>query len=456
MAAIVDVDVLVPGERFDDAAALLGELGFRRRSVESRPGFDRRFGKGATFSKDDAANVDLHRTLVAGPYAFLIDPSDLYDSPAHFELSGTRLAALSPEARFIHTCISATLSDSEPKLITLRDVVQTSRDPTLDRAELRRLCARWHIGDVVNSTMSTVNESLGLEAADALPGDLATPESSATARIAEWAYRGQEKRWRRQSLAAIPFIPGWAERVPTRVPVSASRSRPRLNVTSARSEPPTDPPQRRDASTFLEPPRIPTEDDASNECKPIVVDGPLVGHLLVGRPRFVQRPEAIDVEHRATRRMITDRSSSSPTLLTLVGEPIEPVRQLISVGPTLDDFWRQDIRHRVATDRPIDALVTPPPLGLLGGELRKCEFSRRVPKLYAEALLIRSGGLRLRPWHCKQSDEVARVQPAGFGFTTSGSTRSRSRSWRGASRIAVAERQSPNESTAFRRARCSR
>ena len=209
----VDVDVLVPGERFDEAAALLGELGFRRRSVEVRPGFDRRFGKGATYYKDDAANVDLHRTLVAGPYAFLVGPSELFDSPAHFELSGTRLATLSPEARLIHTCISATLSDSEPKLITMRDVVQGWRDPTLDHAELCRLCAQWHIGDVVNSTMSKVNESLDLKDADALPGELAAPESSMTTRLAEWAYRGEAKRWRRQSLAAIPFVPGWADRV---------------------------------------------------------------------------------------------------------------------------------------------------------------------------------------------------------------------------------------------------
>ena len=195
-----------------------------RRSVELRPGFDRRFGKGATFHREADANIDLHRTLVAGPYAFLIDPDNLFDRPSEFEVSGTDLEALSPEARFIHSCISATLSDATPKLITLRDVVQTYRNPELDTDEVRRLCDAWRIGQVVNAAAATVNRVLELPESAWLPTDLAAPDASVTERLARWGYRAQHKRWRRQALTAIPFVPGWSDRVAYARAVLTSKS----------------------------------------------------------------------------------------------------------------------------------------------------------------------------------------------------------------------------------------
>ena len=40
---------------------------FGRESAEPRPGFDRRFGKGVCLVRPDGVQVDLHRTLAAGP-----------------------------------------------------------------------------------------------------------------------------------------------------------------------------------------------------------------------------------------------------------------------------------------------------------------------------------------------------------------------------------------------------
>lgn len=220
----VDIDLLVPGDRFADAAELLTKMGHHRRSVELRPGFDRRFGKGATFHRAADANIDLHRTLLSGPYAFLIEPSTLFDRPAEIEVAGTHLEALCPEAQFVHACISATLSDAEPKLITLRDAVQTFRNPALDLDELRRLCTDWRIGGVVDATMASVNSILGLRQSESLPPDLGLRRSSVVERVAQWGYGAHNKRWRRQALTAIPFVPGWSDRAAYARAVFRSRS----------------------------------------------------------------------------------------------------------------------------------------------------------------------------------------------------------------------------------------
>ena len=45
----VDIDLLVPGERWADAARILDGAGYRRRNAGLGEAFDRRFGKGATF-----------------------------------------------------------------------------------------------------------------------------------------------------------------------------------------------------------------------------------------------------------------------------------------------------------------------------------------------------------------------------------------------------------------------
>ena len=293
----------MPGDRFADAAAALHDLGYQRRSVELRPGFDRRFGKGATFHRKADANIDLHRTFVAGPYAFLIDPGDLFDHPTEFEVSGNCLEALSPEAGFIHSCISATLSDAQPKLITLRDVVQTYRNPELDADEVRRLCDAWRIGHVVNTTTATVNTVLGLPESERLRTDLAAPGASDPRAGGSVGLPGKGQALAPPSAHGDPVRAGLVR------PCGLHPGGARIEVDrggltshwfaehhcrSARGDP---------TPTLLEPPRVPAEHDAPHEraliarrsfaCRPCAV--------AVG-PRVEQCLQAVDVEHLPTRR----------------------------------------------------------------------------------------------------------------------------------------------------------
>ncbi len=51
------------------------DAGGRRRFSEVRPGFDRRWGKGACVVAADGTELDVHRTFVAGPFGLTVDLS---------------------------------------------------------------------------------------------------------------------------------------------------------------------------------------------------------------------------------------------------------------------------------------------------------------------------------------------------------------------------------------------
>jgi hypothetical protein len=120
-----DVDVLVPTRDFDATIALLRPLGFHRRFVEPRAGFDSRFSKGACLEGADGLEVDLHRTLAPGPYGMLLARHDLFSRPARrFVLGGRSVDGLDRETAFVHACFHAALGDDPPRLTALRDIAE--------------------------------------------------------------------------------------------------------------------------------------------------------------------------------------------------------------------------------------------------------------------------------------------------------------------------------------------
>ena len=80
-----DVDMLVRAGDFGRAVGVLETMGGRRRVPELRPGFDRRFGKGAVIKLPSDLEIDLHRTFVAGALGMTIDLDSLFKrkTPLH-------------------------------------------------------------------------------------------------------------------------------------------------------------------------------------------------------------------------------------------------------------------------------------------------------------------------------------------------------------------------------------
>lgn len=160
----VDIDVLVPSSRFDDVARMLASSGANRARPEPRPGFVARFAKAASFQRPDGIWIDLHRTLLDGPFSFRMDNDALFRSATPFEVGGHQLHGLGPEERFIHACCHAGLGDIPPKSLPLRDVVQTLRAPDFDEAHARALWEHWGLGAIVARAVDGVWSAFGLQA----------------------------------------------------------------------------------------------------------------------------------------------------------------------------------------------------------------------------------------------------------------------------------------------------
>jgi hypothetical protein len=158
-----DIDLLAPNERFDDAVQALCAAGFRRRSPPPRPGYDARFAKSVTLRSTGNLEVDLHRTLVTGPFGFLIDLPALWASAAHIEVDERMLNCFGPEENLLHACCSAAFGDVPPRWSVLRDVAQLLQCGRVDNSRFVETVLRHHVGIAASVALTTAAEGLALD-----------------------------------------------------------------------------------------------------------------------------------------------------------------------------------------------------------------------------------------------------------------------------------------------------
>ncbi|HET7325920.1 MAG TPA: nucleotidyltransferase family protein [Nocardioidaceae bacterium] len=134
-----DIDLLVPGDQFDDAVTVITETGAARRYPQPRPGFDRRFSKGTCLCTPDGLEIDLHRTFTMGPFGARLALHELWARCDEFDLAGVTVQALSVEERLLHAAYHAALGDERPRLVPLRDVAQILLTHDVDMSRLHWL-----------------------------------------------------------------------------------------------------------------------------------------------------------------------------------------------------------------------------------------------------------------------------------------------------------------------------
>jgi len=164
--AFADLDILVHGSDFRRACEVVASFGFRRIIPEPRRGFDERFGKAAAHRNDEGMEIDLHRTLVVGPFGLWIRPDQLFAETDWFELGGRKLRRLNDTAMFLHACLHAALGADPPLMLPVRDVAQTMALPDLDWDAVEGLCRRWRVTAPIQRALVLATNHLGVP----LPG----------------------------------------------------------------------------------------------------------------------------------------------------------------------------------------------------------------------------------------------------------------------------------------------
>lgn len=202
-----DLDLLVPTSSWRTSLQVLSGLGFERRLPEPRPGFDERFGKAAVHSNGDGVEIDLHRTLVIGPFGLWARPEELFRRSTTFQLGGRTLGRLDDTALLLHACMHASLGWRPPFLWTLRDVAQVAWFGRVDWDELADLARRWRLRAVVAHALRTASETLEVS----LPVE-AAPLLSVTPRRRERraleSYVSERRGRGGVELATLQAIPG--------------------------------------------------------------------------------------------------------------------------------------------------------------------------------------------------------------------------------------------------------
>lgn len=163
-----DVDLLVRSEDIDAAVHILTGLGYPRSFSEPRRGFDRRYGKGASFRNERGYELDLHRTFVMGPFGLRIPLSSLWQDKRTFAVGGETLDALGDDERFLNACYSAAISDPLPRRATQRDIAQMLLYGQVHRRRVRELAASWQAEALVARAVRDTWQALQLADVTAL------------------------------------------------------------------------------------------------------------------------------------------------------------------------------------------------------------------------------------------------------------------------------------------------
>jgi hypothetical protein len=202
-----DADVLVPGRTYEMAGEILRGEGFARRTSEFTPGFDRRFAKAVTYVSSDGLEIDLHRSIVYGPFSVGISEAELWRPGTLLDFGGTSVETFDITRRFLHACVHAALGSSVPRLTALRDVAMIG-SRAVDPDAVTSIAACWRIEPVVARAAALVNDYLGVDL-DWLPRP--APRRSRDFRLR--CSVDDRSPWSSATVGLLVTLPRWSDRL---------------------------------------------------------------------------------------------------------------------------------------------------------------------------------------------------------------------------------------------------
>lgn len=188
-----DIDVLVRTRDWEKAADVLFDVGFSPKYPEPRPGFRARFGHTACHVDATGFELDLHRTLVAGPFGLWMDPDELFERTTAFVLGGREFRRLEDSSAFVHACLHACLGHRPPLLLPVRDVAQLVSGHDIDWTLMADWGSRWNLGVVIQHAIEMTTQLLGFDVPEPARDFLRSQTPPRRARRALEAYTGDRR-----------------------------------------------------------------------------------------------------------------------------------------------------------------------------------------------------------------------------------------------------------------------
>jgi hypothetical protein len=157
-----DLDLMVRPQQWREASALLETVGYRRGLPDPRPRFVERFGGASAHRGPSGLEVDLHRTIVLGPFGLWVDTERLFDLTTEFRVGGRGFRRLDDTSLLLHACIHASLGSVPPLTTPVRDVAQVAHFAKVDWDAMAERSARWNLGCVVRHALEYASEALAV------------------------------------------------------------------------------------------------------------------------------------------------------------------------------------------------------------------------------------------------------------------------------------------------------
>lgn len=209
--AYVDVDLLVRRDSFGACVDRLTEGGCRLRDPSADVSYAAEFGKGLTLVAPGGVRVDLHCAYAAGPLSHRIPLSIDPAEGLVIEVDGHRLAAISRPLAIIHTAVTVVLADYPARFGAYADFAWLCGGPqTTDALSAAVGLAReWRLEWIVREAAAATSSLLGTDTmTEETTWRSSSHRESVERRYMHAIYRSAHRRWRRQTLGGLPYVPG--------------------------------------------------------------------------------------------------------------------------------------------------------------------------------------------------------------------------------------------------------
>jgi hypothetical protein len=209
--SFVDADVLIAPGQMSRAVQVLTQAGGRRNIPELYPGHDDRFAKSVTVLIRRRA-LDLHRTLLAGPFGVTVPIESLFERSTPVSIGGRVVPALDTADLYIHAAVTAGVVDVPPRLVTFCDMRYLELSSGFSPDDVRRRSTRYGLAAAVARGIRLQQESLRLSEPPSLLAWAVAYRPAWRERTLAQTYLGSGRSYRR-TLATLSMLGTWRERI---------------------------------------------------------------------------------------------------------------------------------------------------------------------------------------------------------------------------------------------------